>query len=116
MTTCVTSKRSKHFDTPLGVFDYHRLPSQPFFTAVERIQENKYVSFMATPWKALCDFVYCRKKTWKNLDPLIHDLRIDLKDLPELTQTLVSILKATYKNSRIERFLDGVYKELKNEY
>jgi hypothetical protein len=63
-TTSVCTKRSKEFHTPLGVFSFNHLPGINFFTEVELIKEDDYQFFMAKPWKAICDYVFCYKKDW----------------------------------------------------
>ena len=83
--TSVCTKRSKEFHTSLGIFSYLHLPVENFYTEVELITENNYRFFMAKPWKAICDYVFCYKKDWRNLDPLLNSLRINHEDLPLLS-------------------------------
>lgn len=112
-TICsVSIHRRKTFKTPLGLFSYDRLPMQHFFSGVKRIEEPPYVFFMATPWKAICDYVYCTKKDWTSLNPLFDSLRIEPEDLPRPSAEELSELQSFYHQERIHRFLTGVRQEL----
>lgn len=109
-TTCVTNKRSKEFITPLGDFNFHAVPFDDLYTEVQLIQQNEHRFFMAKPWKAICDYIYCYKKNWKNLSPLIKSLRID--NIPTLSPTLKHTLEEYYHHSRITAFLTAAIKDL----
>jgi len=111
--TSVTTKRTKEFQTHFGNFSYQKLPTNNFFTEVKLIKENDYSFFIALPWKAITDYVYCNKKNWQGLDPLLQDLRINLDDLPQLSLEKTRVLSAFYQSTRIEKFLCGIKKELK---
>ena len=67
---------------------------------------------MATPWKAICDYVYCNKKNWTSLNPLFESLRIEPEDLPRPSVEELSELQSFYHQERINRFLTGVAQEL----
>lgn len=111
--TSASGGRSKQFNTPLGIFDYQHLPFENLYTDVELIQENDFRFLMAKPWKAICDYVYCYKKDWNNLEPLSKSLRINPDDLPELSDQLIDELNEYYHQKRLHRFLKGISKDLK---
>jgi len=113
-TTSVTSKRSKTFKTPLGVFSYAHLPPENLYISVELIKKESYQFLIAKPWKAICDYVFCYKKPWNNITFLAEDLRIDPEDLPELSDTEMELLDEYYRNKRISQFLKGVRKNLRS--
>ena len=106
--TSVTTKRSKKFQTPIGAFEYIHLPSTGFYTDVALIQEGSYRFFMANPWKAICDYIFCYKKDWKNIEPLSESLRIDLEALAPLNQAECQSLAEYYQSNRIHLFLKGI--------
>ncbi len=113
-TTCVTNKRSKEFKTPFGDFSYIKVPFNDLYTEVELIQQNAHRFFMAKPWKAICDYVYCYKKNWKSASPLIKSLRID--NFPMLTYAQKQKLEEYYQHTRITAFLSGIIKDLGSPY
>ncbi|MFA5075240.1 MAG: hypothetical protein WC436_04010 [Candidatus Babeliales bacterium] len=114
-TTCVTLKRSKEFETPLGVFSYRHVPSDQFYLGVERILISPdIIIFMASPWRALADFIYTRKKNWKNIFELEADLRIENETLIESDQKMLELLIKNYPSQRVRNTFNKLFKNLKN--
>ncbi|NNM58410.1 MAG: hypothetical protein HKM04_01160 [Legionellales bacterium] len=111
--TSVSTKRSKEFDTPLGKFSYTRLPTHNFYVNVKLVVVDNHQFFMAKPWKAICDYVYCYKKNWRSLEPLQKSLRIDIDELSLLGDSVMTQLEHYYHSERITRFLCGIKRELK---
>lgn len=112
LTTSATTKRNKIFKTPYGVFSYHKLPMDNFLLQVERKTENSNCYFVAQPWKAICDYIYCRKKNWQGLQPITNSLRIAIENLPPITEQELTELENYYQSNRISNFIAGVKREL----
>jgi hypothetical protein len=111
--TNASFKKSKQFKTPLGVFSYDRIPQKLFYSEVKRFtDESKNVFLMASPLKALADYVYVRKKDWTKIDPVIGSLRIEPEEFEQVTRDSLDSLIANYSNSRVKRFLEGIGKDL----
>lgn len=113
--TSATGKRSKEFHSSLGVFSYLHLPLENLFTGVELVNENGHRFFVAKPWKAICDYVFCYKKDWHSLEPLLESLRIQFDNLPILHNEEIQLLDEYYHSIRVSRFLKGVQKALAYE-
>lgn len=110
--TSATTKRSKEFATPLGVFNYLHLPLENFYTEVELVKENGYQFLIARPWKAICDYIYCYKKNWDSLGPLLSSLRINREDFSSLSTEECELLDEYYHHRRISRFLKAIRREV----
>ena len=111
--TSVSLGKSRHFSTPVGEFNFQRVPQNILYTQVERLTGDGGLSFfMATPLKALCDALYCGGKEWTGLASALDELRIDFEDLPALDAVLIDELLENYRNSRVRTFLKGIRKEL----
>ncbi len=109
----VTCRFSKDFDTPVGHFSYLRVPQKTLYAGVRRITNNGGMSWMiASPLKALADYVSCRRLDWTSVDPLIKSLRIEEEQLAELVQADFDELEGNYTSVRVRRFLDGIKKEV----
>lgn len=104
-TTCVTTKRAKTFTNTLGMFTYHHLPLEFFFTHVSHIQVDGTQFYVALPWKAICDMIYCYKKKPMKLSEFCDSLRIEIETLPPLTPILIDELTHYYQSHRVSRFL-----------
>jgi predicted transcriptional regulator of viral defense system len=109
----VTEKRSRLFDTPMGHFTYTRVPQTPLLAAVQREEVGDTASFfVASPIKALADYVYVNQCNWTSLTPVRDSLRVDEAELATLTVESFDALASVYRSGRVRRFLDAARKEL----
>lgn len=113
-SACV--KRSKTFKTPVGMFSYLKIPVKDAFFDVNRKSESNGSFFIASPVKALLDFIFVYKKEWDSIDPLFRDLRIERNVISKISFKQLEILALKYKNRRIDNFVQGIKMELKNEH
>ncbi len=111
-TTSVSAKRSKTFETPLGVFRYSHVPSAPFFLNVERIESNGSIFIMAEPWKAIADMIYCYKKNWSSIHDLSSDLRIELDDIKNSDLQSLSHIAKNYGSQTVRKILLKLEKDI----
>jgi len=106
-------KKSKEFKTPLGVFNYDRVPQEVFYAEVDRVTDaSGNVLLMAKPLKALADYVYVRKKDWTGIKPVVGSLRIEPEEFEQVTQDTIEALVGNYSSPRVRRFLEGLRKDL----
>lgn len=112
--TSACGKRSKEFHTPLGEFSYLHCPLSNLYTEVELVNENNHQFFIAKPWKAICDYIYCYKKQWRGLQPLLDSLRVHREDLPLLSDQIAANLEEYYHRHDLSRFLKNVQQELQS--
>ena len=99
----VTFKRSKKFETPLGLFEYQSLPQQVYATGFRQEFSSKdYAYLIATPEKALCDLLlttanlkFSSKKSMLNF--LEQDLRVDFSAVKWNTRIVKECAKAGKK-------------------
>jgi predicted transcriptional regulator of viral defense system len=111
--TCATCERSRSFETPLGLFAYTRIPQNEFFAGVrQETAADGGVFFVASPLKALADYIYVHRPAWKGPESARASLRIDEADWAALDGEMVNELEGVYRDARVLRFLDAVGKEL----
>jgi predicted transcriptional regulator of viral defense system len=111
--TSASSGKSKEFKTPLGAFSYSCVPQKIFYTGVERlVDEADNVFLMASPMKALADYVYVNKKDWFGLKPVTESLRIEPEEFEAITSDDLDILIENYTSLRVGKFLKGLRKDL----
>lgn len=101
-TTSATNRRSQEFETPLGVYAYTRIPYKPLFTGVTRVADKISPFFIATPLRALLDYIYYSKKTW-TLRSIEGSLR--LEHIPEVNREEFKALKEFFTHYRVQKFL-----------
>ncbi|MCI0447718.1 type IV toxin-antitoxin system AbiEi family antitoxin domain-containing protein [bacterium] len=103
-TTSISAKRSKEFKTPAGVFSYTRIPRFNFI-GVERMVQGKSIFLIATPTKALIDYVYVNKIEKMGISELADSLRIESEYLGQISLELVTRLVDAYRSKHVARFV-----------
>ena len=110
-TTCATPLRNRDFRTKLGAFSFCHVPAKNFLVGTKRLELYGTAFFMATPWRALTDYVYCYKKFWASLSELEEDIRLNVDEFPKLSKKLMSQLIAYYDCKRVTLFLTSMMRE-----
>lgn len=116
VTSVLAIGRTKKFATPFGEFIFYQLPvnEYEFLTGVTRVEEIKGEPFLlASPLRALADYVYVRKIDWQGIDYLITSLRIDVEQLMKITANDFIEINKVYRSKRVLQFLDSLKQELK---
>lgn len=103
--TCASSKKSKEFDTPIGIFSYQHIPVKAFSLGVNQYKNEQATLFIADPWKALADMIYAHKKHWKTLNDLSLDLRIENESFEHSEKKLLEELILEYPSPRVQNTL-----------
>jgi predicted transcriptional regulator of viral defense system len=112
--TSVSDDRARVFDTPLGRFAFTRVPQRRFLAGVRRVSpEGGGAFFLATPLKALADYVYAQRCDWSGTRPVMESLRVEEDSLAELTGALFTEVMSAYGPGRVSRFLAGLRRDLR---
>ncbi len=105
--TCMTSKRAKHFQTPVGRFHYTPISEEAFPIGV-RLESGKGGSwFFAEPEKALCDRIAQVKEleAMRDVPALLEeDLRIEPAALADFRMSLVQEIASRYRRKNVSAF------------
>ncbi len=104
-TTSVTFLRKSTLENSFGIFSFYTLPKAHFFLGVSRESSADGTFFVASPWKAITDYIYCYRKNWNNMEPFFESLRLDSALLPKLTPHFAEQLNQYYQSRRIQQFL-----------
>jgi len=112
VTSLTAEGRSREFDTPFGVFAYHKAPICPeqFYTEVNVYNENNEYIYIAKPLRALIDYLYWHKIKNANLNYLTRSLRIEIEQINKITKNDTLNLRDVYKFTYIQQFLDSLLK------
>ena len=117
--TSVSFKNSKDFDTPLGYFSYRRIPQNVFYAGVnhqtdatDATDRTGTMFLMATPLKALADYVYIHKRNWHGIKPVIESLRVEPEEFEHLTAEEFDVITENYNSQRVKHFCNGLRKDL----
>lgn len=116
VTSILANGRTKRFTTCFGEFVFYQLPvnEYEFLTGVSRLEEIKTEPFfIASPLRALCDYVYLKKTSWESMEYLTNSLRIEIEQLMQINRENFFEMKRVYRSKRVLNFLDNLKQELK---
>lgn len=104
--TSVTSGKSRRFQTPFGLFTYRPIPMDPYAMCIAQAQSGQDNFLIATPEKALADFVWADRRFRPSApsdyaDYLSGDLRIETDRLNRLNLKALEAIARAYDNTRI---------------
>jgi hypothetical protein len=106
--TCITSKRVKHYDTPVGRFSYLPVNERVFPIGVRLEQTRGGAFFMAEPEKALCDRIaqVSGLTAARDVPELLeHELRIETDEvIRTFRRELVNEIAAAYRRKNVAAF------------
>ena len=111
----MTTKASRKFQTPMGMFTYIRLPLPYYSFGIMRVEvANEQCAMIASPEKALCDkvittsgLVLRNPKNAKNY--LLEDLRMDEDNVKELdTDAMAEWLPSALKKESLLMLIKAV--------
>lgn len=114
ITSAIAFGRNRTFHTPMGNFVYRFFPIQIpnyFFHGVESIKIGEHLAWIATPLRALIDYIYWHKIDNADNDFLMNSLRIDEDHLRNIKTSDVYELLPIYRSLRVERALKNMLKE-----
>ena len=105
--TCMTSKRERSFDTPVGRFRYLPIPERVFAIGVARETATGGAYLLAQPEKALCDRIAraADLDTQREVPAFLFDnLRIEEDRIDELAPGLIESIAALYRRRPVSVF------------
>ena len=114
VTSIVAFGRNRQFNTEYGTFIYRVIPidAYQFLKGVQCFRIAKQWVWIATPLRALMDYVYWHKIDNANMDFLIQSLRIEPECLSRIKKKDIITLQAIYRSKRVIQFLQNLLSEL----
>lgn len=89
----MTIKHSRHFQTPIGNYDYKYISREAFPVGLRSLQKGDYAFLIASPEKALCDLIANSSKVYlrymKDVENYLeHDIRMDMEEFYKFDQSV----------------------------
>lgn len=115
--TSVSVKRGKHYENQLGRFSYQKLPVAYYALGIDCVKASDNVTFMmATPEKALCDWLVLTPNlkiySVKSLRILLlDDLRLDVSFLQSLKPEVVKNFARVAKKAKLLTMLASLLEQ-----
>jgi predicted transcriptional regulator of viral defense system len=116
-TSACQLRKKKKFATPYGDFSYDYIPCSPFFLGVESQKIGIASVLLANPFRALFDFLYVYRKTYKSVEDMEKDIRIDLDALEKHIEAFayreLETLALSYRRKNIMEFFLTIARDMK---
>lgn len=113
----VTSRRSRDFHTPVGVFSFVRVPANDPRAGVQALKvDARSWAFVATPLRAIADLIYTRKAvSWDKDGPafLTESMRIERDDLEIIPFDSLDEICDSLRSRRVTGYLRALAREMK---
>jgi len=113
VTSIAAFGKNKKFETSYGNFVYRAPPVLPiyFYYGVQMIHLNSQIVYIASPLRALMDYVYCHKIENVNTHFLTGSLRIEEDEVSKITQQEITVLQNVYRSRYVVEFLKNLMDE-----
>lgn len=110
----ISGGRSRTFETALGEFEYIKIPvnQYEFLSGVFREELEGQPFLMASPLRALADYVYLRHIEGAKLDFILDSMRIEMESLESLNSEDFETLLPVYRSKRVLAFLTSLKEAL----
>jgi len=115
-TTSVTTKVGSEVNTPVGQYSFSYLKTNYFNFGFYQIKEGEHKYLIATPLKALIDYIVLKKKEYKSVQKLEEDLRFDFDGFLTykkfVNKEKINEMLTVYKSYRLQVILKDMKKNL----
>ncbi len=112
-TSACFLRKSKNFTNELGEFSYNYVPCRPFFIGVT----SRDGVLMASPLRALFDYIYYRRKSYETIHDLEDDLRIESvmlrNEVTRFNYVELRKLSQAYRKKGLDQFCELLVREFK---
>ncbi len=114
VTSVIAIGRHKHFATPCGEFVYHKIPVElrHFLLGVDLVKIDSRSAWIASPLRALLDYIYWHKEPNPDFDFVTESLRVEPENLLSLQSADFSKLQKLYSIKKMLIFLNKIQKSL----
>ena len=115
-TTSVTIKVGSEVKTPVGQYSFSYLKIDYFNFGFYQIKDGEHKYLMATPLKALVDYIVLKKKKYKSVKEVEEDLRFDFDEFLTYKKFVnidkINEMLNVYKSYRLQVILKDMRKRL----
>lgn len=115
-TTSVTTRLTHEHQTPLGQFSFSHLKDNYFNHGFYQVKLAFNSFLIATPLKALIDFLVVHNKKYETVEEIVNDLRFNWDEFKSLKEFVNSAkvleLKAIYRSNRMLKIITSIEKNI----
>ncbi|MBC8494142.1 MAG: hypothetical protein ISR70_00765 [Candidatus Thioglobus sp.] len=111
-TTSVTTRKTSNTHTPVGLFSFSHLKIGYFNFGFYQIKKDNDAYLIATPLKALMDFIVLKGKEYDSVSDMVEDLRFDWNEFVGYKEFVnideINNMLKIYKSYRLQVILKSI--------
>jgi len=112
----VTTRKSQTFTNDFGVFTYSEIKIEAFDDFVSKEDENGQIFKIASPEKALLDFLYFRTRGIRNLEMDIFEKSFRFQDLAEVDLEKLILIAEKYGQVKLMKSANLLAEYIEKEW
>lgn len=99
--TSVTTRKTANFENSFGRFIYQHIGTGSFEGFIERKDENNHSFMIATPEKAIVDFIYLNLARFERNKPDVFELSFRLQNLAHLDSSKIVDFAELFRSRKL---------------
>ena len=103
--TAVTSKKTAIFKNRFGLFRYQHIKTSCLKGFIEISDENKMPVFIATPEKAVVDFLYFKSLKFSEIERDVFDTSFRFQNIERLKKGMLKEYASLFGTKKVLRFI-----------
>ena len=111
-TTSVTTQKTSSKQTPIGLFSFSHLKVGYFNFGFYQLKKDNDAYLIATPLKALMDFIVLKGKAYNSVADMVEDLRFDWNEFVSYKEFVnineINNMLKIYKSYRLQVILKSI--------
>ena len=113
--TSISTKKTQKFQNSLGTFIYYNIKPELYDNFLSQIDEFGYNFLIATPERALIDFLYYKVRGLKKIDITIFDNSFRLQNLDLLDKKKLKKIAQQFNNQKLLKITLMLIKYMENQ-
>jgi hypothetical protein len=111
--TSVTTRKTARFENPFGLFLYQHVGIPCFEGFIEKKDENDLSFMIATPEKAIIDFIYLNLSRFEPGRPDIFETSFRFQNLDQLDLGYMNALASLFQSKKLLRVVEMLVQFIK---
>jgi hypothetical protein len=114
-TLSITTKKTQHFQNSFGYFSYRHIKQSLFENFIMKQDEFNNIFFIATPEKAVVDFLYFKSKEITTISDDVFELSFRFQNLDTLNAGELKRIARNFKQKKLLKLIDLLIKQMGRE-
>ena len=110
--TSVSSKKTQYFENTLGRFYYHHIKTNLYGGFIAKKDEYGNNFFIATPERAIVDFLYLKTRGMDNIDADVFDASFRFQNLETLNKSKLTTMAKQFGQIKLIKLINMLKQQM----